>query len=197
MQKISQNVMGITAFRPAPSSIEEFQSLSGGKILEYANDEAYYRGIAPKVRTAYLSKIEKSFGLSPRVTGTKTVGTGENAKTVDVFEKDTSFIKFVRASGITAEQLTPLLQESFDEVGWDISSTRSTGPNKKDLEMAEFYCQQAESNPDTSWDKIVANFERLNPGLEIPREDDGSVTLEAMAIAVKVNRTRVEAETLI
>jgi hypothetical protein len=99
--------------------------------------------------------------------------------------------------GITAELFTPLLQESFDEVGWDISSTRSTGPNKKDLEMAEFYCQQAESNPDTSWDKIVANFERLNFGLEIPREDDGSVTLEAMAIAVKVNRTRVEGETLI
>lgn len=193
MKTVSQSLLGITALLSVPASVEEFNTLAGGdKILDYANDEAYYRGIAPKVRTKFLELIKAELEFEPRVVSTKKVGEGEKAKDVNVYEKDTVFIKDLKANkGVTDAQLQPLLQRAFDEVGWDLSSTRSTGPNKKDKESAEMYIAAVTAGR-TNWDRLCTNFEQANPGLSIAREEDGSVTPDVLAEAVKVNRIRIE-----
>jgi hypothetical protein len=198
MKKVSQTLLGLSAFLSVPSTIEEFnQQLKGeGTALDFANNEAYYRGIAPKVRAAYLKAIEKSFGLSPAVLSEKTVGEGDAAKVVKTYEKDTAFLKRIRAAGRTDEELTPLLQKAFDSVGWDLSSTRSTGPNKKDVEAADFYINAVAAGEST-WDRIVGNFQNANPGLEIERGEDGTVSRDAMAEACKVNRVRLESSKML
>jgi hypothetical protein len=193
MKRVSQTLLGLSAFLSQPASIDEFNSfLKGeGTALDYANDEAYYRGVAPKVRLAYLKLIEEKLNLSPKVESETEVGEGENKKVVKVYEKDTKFLKRIRAAGTTDEQLLPLLQQAFDDVGWDLSSTRNTGPSKKDVEAAEYYISAVGAGEST-WDRIVGNFENANAGLSIAREADGSVSKDIMAEACKVNRIRLE-----
>lgn len=191
MKKIAQSMLGVVAFRSAPSTIEEFNTLAKGDlVLDYADSEAYYRGIAPKVRSKFLDSIATALGHSPKVESEKTVGEGDAAKTVQTFERDTLFLKRIKANGVTDEQLVPLLQAAYDEVGYDLSSTRNTGANKADLEAADFYVNAVASGEST-WDRIVGKFESVNPGLQIARESDGSVTREVMGEACKVNRLRV------
>ena len=194
MKKVSQTLLGLSAFLSQPETIEEFNGFlkgTGTSALDYANDEAYYRGIAPKVRAAYITAIGKELSKEPIIKSTKIVGEGENAKEVHTYEKDTEFIKRIQAEGTTAEQLQPLLQAAFDSVGWDLTSTRSSGPNKKDLDGADFYINAVAAGEST-WDRIVKNFEGANAGLSVSRDEDGKVSRDSMAEAVKVNRIRLE-----
>lgn len=197
MKRISQSLLGVTAFLSVPATIEEFNACAkGDKVLDYANAEAYYRGVAPKVRARFLELIGTELGHEPKVLSEETVGEGDSAKVVKTYEKDTVFLKRVKAAGATDDQLQPLLQRAFDEIGWDLTSTRSTGANKADLEAADFYANAVASGEST-WDRIVSKFESANPGLKIAREDDGSVTREVMGEACKVNRLRVLNEKMI
>jgi len=198
MKRISQSVLGLTAFLAVPATVEEFQSFLTGDstVLDYAIDEAYYRGVAPKVRTAYLAGIKEALGHEPKVLSEKTVGEGDAAKVVKTYEKDTVFIKRIRAEGATDAELTSLLQAAFDKVGWDLSSTRNTGPNKKDLEGADFYINAVAAGEST-WERIVGKFNDANPGLNLEIGEDGKVSKDVMAEAVRVNRLRVEGERMI
>lgn len=193
MKQVSQTLLGLTALLSVPASTEEFQSFLTGTdtVLDYANNEAYYRGVAPKVRTAFLASIKEALGFEPKVLSEKTVGEGEKAKVVKTYEKDTVFLKRIQAEGANVADLQPLLQAAFDKVGWDLSSTRSSGPNKKDLDAAEFYVNAVGAGEST-WDRIVGKFEDANAGLKIAREEDGTVTKEIMAEACRVNRLRLE-----
>jgi hypothetical protein len=197
MKRIQQSLLGVSAFLSVPATIEEFNTLAKGeKVLDYANAEAYYRGVAPKVRSLFLELVEKELGIEQKVISEDTVGEGDAAKAVKTYEKDTAFLKRVKASGITDDQLQPLLQRAFDEIGWDLTSSRSTGANKADLEAADFYINAVASGEST-WDRIIGKFESANPGLSIARETDGSVTREVMGEACKVNRLRVLNEKMI
>lgn len=187
MKRNLQSLLGISAYRSEPESVEEFQKLSNGEVLAYANDEAYYRNIAPKVRSRFLDAVVALTGIAFK-TKNVTVGEGEAAKEVEAIdEKDTAYIKRVIASGTSKDELTPVLQKAFDDVGWDLSSTRNTGPTKKDAENAAFYIDAVEQGK-TTWDRLVANFEYANPGLVISREDDGTCTLEVWSDVMKVHR---------
>ena len=187
-------MLGITAVLAMPSSIEEFNSFcaSGDTVLTYGNAEAYYRNVAPKIRSRYLTAIEELTGIKPRVIGTKK-GTGENPKDLDILEKDTTYVKHVLASGFTKEQLQPLLQKAFDDVGWDLSSTRQTGPNAKDRAMVEKILERVESGA-TTFARVKENLERLNPSLDIAVEDDDSIGEEELAEACRVDRLRRETQ---
>jgi hypothetical protein len=192
MKKTSQSMLTVSAFLSVPESIEEFNSFLVGRpetALDYANAEAYYRGIAPKVRSRFLSAVAEATGIEPKVISTKTVG----EKEIEVYEKDTVYMKRVKASGVADDVLVPLLQSAFDEVGWDLSQTRSSGPNAKDREVVDFILN-AISAGESTFERVVANYQRLNPGLEIAIEEDGSVTPEALAEAVRVDRLRRENE---
>lgn len=197
MKRIQQSMLGVSAFLSVPASIEEFNTLAkGDKVLEYANAEAYYRGVAPKVRSRFLELVIEATSIEPKILKEETVGEGDSAKVVKTYEKDTVFIKRVKASGIADDVLVPLLQRAFDETGWDLSSSRSSGATKADFEKADFYIN-AVANGESTWDRITGNFEKVNPGLQIAREADGTVTREVMAEACKVNRLRVLNENLV
>ena len=144
MKRIQQSLLGVSAFLSVPATIEEFNTLAKGeKVLDYANAEAYYRGVAPKVRALFLELVEKELGIEQKVISEETVGEGDSAKVVKTYEKDTAFLKRVKASGITDDQLQPLLQRAFDEIGWDLTSSRSTGANKAE-ELAIPIVEEAE-----------------------------------------------------
>ena len=191
MKRTLQSLLGIAAFRSEPDSIEEFQKLSNGEVLAYANDEAYYRNIAPKVRSRFLDAVVEATGQAIAILSYAVVGEGESAKTVNTYEKDTVYIKRIIALGTPKESLEPILQKAFDDVGWDLSSTRNTGPAKKDVENSLFYISAVETGR-TTWDRFVTNFEKANPGLVIAREDDGSVDPSTVAEVMKIHRVNLE-----
>jgi hypothetical protein len=190
MKKQAQSMLGISAFLTVPESIEEFNTFLVGKpetALDYAISEAYYRGIAPKVRSKFLESVADKTGITPNVISTKKVGDKE----VEVFERDTVYMKRVLGSGVPAGELIPLLQSAYDSVGWDLTSTRSSGPNAKDKEVAQFILNAIASGEST-FERVAANYERLNPGLELAREDDGSISEDNLAEAARVDRVRRE-----
>lgn len=195
MKQVTQSLLSFACLLSVPSTAEEFNSFlaPGDTLLGYAIDEAYYRGVAPKVRSAFLELIKTELNKEPAVVSEKTVGEGDKAKVVKTYEKDTTFIKRIQAEGITVAQLQPLAQQAFDKVGWDLSSTRSSGPNKKDQDAAEFYLNAIAAG-ESSWDRLVGKFEEANTGLKIAREEDGSVLKDVMAEACRVNRLRLEAQ---
>lgn len=182
-------MLGVIAFRSAPSDVDEFNKLAGSDcVLDYADAEAYYRGIAPKVRSKFLEAVVAATGVSMIVIATKPTPTKDNPeKTTNVMEKDTSYIKRVKASGVADEVLVPLLQAAYDEVGYDLSSSRNTGASQRDFESADYYINAVASG-ESNWDRIVGNFEKTIPGLSIAREEDGTVTREIMAEACKAFR---------
>jgi hypothetical protein len=194
MKQVTQSLLSFACLLSVPATAEEFNSFlaPGDTLLGYAIDEAYYRGVAPKVRSKFLELIKIELNKEPAVTSEKTVGEGDKAKVVKTYEKDTAFIKRIQAEGVSVAQLQPLAQQAFDAVGWDLSSTRSSGPNKKDQDAADFYIQ-AVANGETNWDRLTTNFETANLGLKIAREEDGSIAKDIMSETCRVNRLRMEA----
>ena len=188
-------MLGVSAFMKVPESIDEFNTFLAGSTstaLDYANAEAYYRGIAPKVRSKFLALVAEKTGIAPRVTGSRKVGDKE----IETTEKDTLYIKHVIASGTSAADLAPLLQTAFDAVGWDLSSTRSSGPNAKDREVAEFILN-AINTGESSYERVKTNYEKMNSGLELALESDGSLAVETLAEAARVDRLRRESERMV
>jgi hypothetical protein len=194
MKKISQNMLSIVGLLSVPSSIEEFNSFCTGtdSVLTYGIAEAYYRNVAPKVRSKFLAGVAELTGIEPKVTGQKktTNAKGEEIVT-DIFEKDTIYVKRVLASGVTKEQLQPVLQKAFDEVGWDLSSSRVSGPNAKDKATADAIAAKIEAGG-TTVEKVKAFFESNNPGFVLELDEDGSIDLDQLADACRVDRIRRE-----
>jgi hypothetical protein len=190
MKKTNQSMLGIIAVLSVPANIDEFNSFctGGDTVLTYGIQEAYYRNVAPKIRSRFLTAVEEATGIKPRVVSTKKNTKGED---VEVLEKDTVYIKNVLANGWTAAQLQPLLQKAFDDVGWDLASTRQTGPNAKDKAMVEKILERIEGGAST-YERVKAKFEELNPTLDIEVEEDGSISEENLAEACRVDRIRRE-----
>lgn len=186
-------MLGIIGFIAMPSTIDEFNSFCSGTdtVLTYGNAEAYYRAIAPKVRSKFLDAVEKLTGIKPRVVSTKKA-VKEGGEDINVYEKDTSYIKHVLASGFSKEQLQPLLQKAFDDVGWDLTSSRVTGPNAKDKAKATAILETI-ANGGGTFAGTKAKIESLNPGLVIELDEDGTFDEETLADAIRIDRVRREA----
>ncbi len=194
MKKISQKMLTILGTLSVPASIEEFNSFCTGtdNVLTFGIAEAYYRNVAPKVRSLFLAGVQELTGIEPKVTGQKkaTNAKGEEVVT-DLYEKDTIYIKRVKAAGVTVKQLEPVLQKAFDGVGWDLSSSRVSGPNAKDKATSEAIAAKIEAGG-TTVEKVKAFFESNNPGFVLELDEDGSIDLDQLADACRVDRIRRE-----
>lgn len=203
MKIVVQSMLGVNANQSRPSTVEEFNANcpAGESILSYACDEAYYRCIAPKIRAKYLDAVETETGVKPRVISTRP-NTKEGGEPTNIYEKDTVYIKNVLASKmpddspVTKEILQPLLQKAFDEVGWDLTTTRQSGPTKKDRDMVEAIIAKIEDGS-TNYTTVKTNFEKRNPGLTIELEEDNTITEDNLAEACRVDRIRREQDSVI
>ena len=188
-------MLGLIAIAAFPADLEEFNKYlpAGETALDYANAEAYYRNVAPKVRSLLLERIAKLTGIEPKVVGTKQHTNADGTVTeTDVFEKDTVYVKRVIAAGWTKEQLVPELQAAFDTVGWDLSSTRSSGPSKKDTATAEAIAQKVAAGG-TTWERVKTYFESNNPNLAVDLDDEtGEIDMAILVEACRIDRIRRE-----
>lgn len=181
-----------------PENADEFDKCAGkaGACLEYACAEGIYRSVLPKIRSALFERLEAETGIKRKVVDTKTVGTGENAKEVEIYEKDSLYFKRVCAEQqCEPSAFEPIANEIAATVGFDLSTQRAVGGRvtAADKRNADKVLTAIE-NGKSSFDRVVENLTERNPGLEIEREDDGSITHENLAAALKVERLRLEAE---
>lgn len=202
MKKELQSMLGVRAYRSQPENLAELVTVVKGETaaLEYADAEIYYRTIAPKVRGMFLERVEKATGIAPRVTKTEPVldDKGEpvkdekgEPKVIKSYEKDTAYIKHVKAKGTDEKVLTDILQACYDEVGYDITTTRNTGPNKSDREQAAWIIA-AILRGESSYATFAAKICAANSGLVLELDADGELSEDDIAGAFKVNRLRTE-----
>jgi hypothetical protein len=187
-----QDMLGVKAYRPAPADLAEFVRICGSEkeACEYGDAEAYFRGFAPKARKLFLEKVAKATDIAIEVVDTKP-STKEGGEPINIMEKDTAYIKRVRALGVGDDVLVPLLQAAYDEVGYDLTSSRATGPNKKDKENAAFI-MSAIARGESTAERFIANITAINPGLKLSVDADGELDEADVAEAFRVNRLRTE-----
>jgi hypothetical protein len=189
MTKTPQSTYGIDFYLAVPSSIEELEQIHGraGVALELSIKQDVAHTILGKIRR----KLAEALAAEGFALPTKTVGDKE---TTLVPDKNWFAAGFTALGWDTAKKTT-VVQAIADEVGYDVSSERglSGGPSKTDLKDAEGYISAVASGA-TTFDRLKGNLERRNPGLDIPLEDDGSITVENLASALRTDRRRIEAE---
>lgn len=198
MKLTPQRSLGMEILIPTPESVAEFDQCANkqGAHLEYAVAEGIYRSVLPKIRAALFERLETETGIKRKVVDTKTVGSGDDAKTVDILEKDSIYFKRICTElSVEPSHFQPIANEIASEVGFDLSTSRGTGgrvtaADKRNAEKV----LAAIADGKSTFDRVIENLVGRNPGLEIVREDDGSITAENLAAALKVERLRLEQE---
>lgn len=175
-----------------PESIEEFDAKHGraGAVLDKAINYDVAHTILGKIRSAVGAKLVKDHGAQRDVLSTAADGT-VSYKPLDTKWLDRQFI----ALGISTADQGVLFQSVADEIGYDVSGTR--GENKPytqtDLRDAKALIQSIQLGK-SSFERVKANLEAVNPGLEVVISDEGTITEEDLATALKVHRVRIESE---
>jgi len=174
-----------------PTSIEEFDQQHGraGAVLEKA--------INYDVAHTILGKIRAKAGVELVKLGAKRDIERTDEKGEPVYKPiDTKWIdrQFV-ALDIDAAGQAELYQRIADELGYDVSGSRggSKDFNQVDLKDAKALLEAVKLGKSTV-ERIKNNLEARNPGLELVLEEDGTITTEALAAGLKVERARIEAE---
>lgn len=180
-----------------PETIEEFDKQHGraGAVLDKAINYDVAHTILGKIRTKAgdaLVALGKERGLGELRDPSGTNEKGEvTYKAYDTKWIDRQFVKLEMDAAAQGE----LYQKIADEIGYDVSGTRSSNKefNQVDLKDAKQLLEAIKLGK-SSFERLKTNLENRNPGLEIELEADGTFTVEALAAAIKVERLRVEAE---
>lgn len=174
-----------------PESIDEFDKAHGraGAVLE--------KGINYDVAHTILGKIRSKAGEALVKLGAKRDVEKTNPDGTKVYKPiDTKWIdrQFVALNIGPAEQAV-FYQGIADEVGYDVTGSRSSNKdfNQVDLKDAKNLLEAIKLGKSTV-ERVKSNLEARNAGLVVVLEEDGTITEESLAAALKVERARVEAE---
>lgn len=192
MQKQLTKVGKVQFTIEVPSTIEEHQAKHGGrdgvtlaKAINYDVAHTILGKIRSKVGDALVELGAKKDVASTAPDGTITY------KALDTKWIDRQFV----ALGLTLPEQQVLFQKVADEIGYDVSGTRGENKpyNQVDLKDAKALLTSI-SLGKSSFERVKANLEKVNPGLEVIAGEDGSISEENLAAALKVHRTRIESE---
>lgn len=174
-----------------PESIEEFDGAHkrAGAVLDKAINYDVAHTILGKIRAKAGEKLAE-MGAERDVASTNPDGT-KNLKPIDTKWIDRAFT----ALEMSATAQSEFYQAIADEIGYDVSGTRSSNAafNQVDMKDAKAWLE-AQKLGKTSFDRLKTNLEARNPGYELVLDENGEADLETIAAGLKVERARVEAE---
>jgi len=185
MKAYTQKSRGLELTLSVPTSIEEFDTVVGtpGAALSFANDEAIYRSVLPKIWNKAAELIPDKFSF-PRKTWTEK-GKDDDGNEVDVEceEDNTKFLQRWKASFEDGTR-QPFIQAIADEVGFDVSkSERSTKPEKTFITRAESLAAKVAAGQST-WERVLENIQARCPSASFSIED-GEVDINEVAAALQ------------
>lgn len=174
----------------APNTAEELDKLMGrvGATFDLAIEKLVAHVVLAKLRDKLADAMEAA-GF-PRDTKT------EGDKTITVKPDKRWYAKGFAALNWDAAKRQQVTQALADELGFDVSATRSGGsgaPSKEDEKNATALIAAIESGQST-YETVKSKLEAQNPGLDIPVEDDGSISHANLSNAIGVQRRRLTAE---
>jgi hypothetical protein len=182
------------SIKDAPATVEAFNQAAGdaNACLNDALANAVYRTIMPKIWRKLAERIVAA-GF-PFDTKSVTAKDG-TVSTIDVKPDKKWFERAYIALQWDAAEQSSNCQAAADEVGWDMTSSRgsNSGPTQRDEKDASELLTIIQAGGST-FARVKGNFEARNPGLVIPVEDDGTITLDSLAAAFLFDRRRAEAE---
>ncbi len=197
MKTRNQATLGFTVKLQVPDSVEEFAKMAGGidKVLDMATDEEVFRGWLPVFRGKFVEALAKSTEEGGTGVPREVVGKGPKNKAgeqPDIFEKDTAYIKRVRAVGDKAK-LNAIAQQVADLIPFDPSESSSTSGRigKKYLTAAEGLAAAIAAGAST-WEVVTANILAENPDFEFEFEGEtGAPTIDSLAAALRADEVRL------
>lgn len=181
-----------------PESIEEHEKLHGqvGATLAKAINYDVAHTILGKIRNKMADYLVKRGKDSEPPVELREIAS-HNDKGEPVFKAtDTKWIDRTFAKlGIGVPEQATLYQDIADEVGYDVSGTRSSNKefNQVDLRDAKGLMDAIRLGK-TTFDRVKTNLETRNPSLDLAVDENGAFTVETLAAGLKVERARVEAE---
>lgn len=202
MKTRQQSTMGFTVgIAGVPETIEEATQVYDGvaNVLDYANNEAVFRGWLPSFRDGLVERLEKD---APDGVGIKREVIGKGPKPAkgeapDIFEKDTKFIARLRAT-VPIETLNKIAAEVAAGLKFDPSdSSPSAGRVAKRFTTAAESIKGAVDSGQTTWETFIANFSGEYPNFEFQYEEDGATpTVDSIATALKYDEQQTAAKKL-
>lgn len=183
---------GIPFSLMVPATIDEYNSIHGSTsaILDNAVSQDVNHVILGKIRSALAERLV-SLGAS--------YDTKPNPKGGDpiIIKPDKAwFATAIRTVGWDAPTASRETQAIADAIGYDVSSTRSSGPSKADIATAEDLVVAIKAGKST-FARVKTNLEARNPGLVLESTgegDDLTFTVEALAAGIAFERRRIERE---
>lgn len=200
MKDYKNSTMGLEVTLKVPDSNEEFDKLAGR--TNAANEDAVkynvLHGWNTEFRSAFVEAVEKDTKVAILVDQAKTdkAPKKKDGSVTNVMENDLVYFRRVLAeTQRTAISFQPLAQQVADSIPLQLSETARAGRIGKEYTSAaeELVSKAAAGTVDLS--KVVANLERLNPGLTIEIDPETSQpTVEGLAKGIKANSDRKRAE---
>lgn len=196
MKAYTNNTLGIQTTIQVPESADEYDKKAGrvGACVEDATQYNILHSYNTKLRSEFLDALEKETGVKRNVDQARTDAqpAKKDGTKTPVYEKESLYFKRVCSeTGKTAAEFKDLAQKTADALPFD--NTESTGGGGRigkeyKTAAADLIAKGAETLA-----KVIANLERLNPGLTVELDDDGQPTEESLAKAIKVNADRKRA----
>lgn len=180
-----------------------------------AINNEFYRGSYPECRAEFLERLEKVTGIARKTKPGPKKKNGEPG--ADVYdERETVYFKRVCVTYQPEGADTPGVDVKFfqslaDEIS-NAKKTRKEGETVIQLDewliqfdpkaasrgdgttkIAKVYLDAAGDflKKDAAWQaRAQANLEKLNPGVTIDKNEDGTLSLESIAVAIKANEDR-------
>lgn len=192
---------------PAPGPEEPFDQLYGEKNALWKGGIRYwiYHSYNKPWREEFCSRVEEASGIErkqlldkegkPKVAKKK--DKEGNPIDVPILETEGDFLTRVRASEeslTTPEDLAVIAQEVADSIPFAPQKRISTAkPTKDHLDAARSLLAAVEAgNADA--EQFMESFESLNGRSFASLSEDGSFTLESVALAIRINEDRKTAE---
>lgn len=192
MQKQITKVGKVQFTLEVPSSIEEHQKLHGGR-----DGVTLAKAINYDVAHTILGKIRSKVGEELVALGAERDVASTNADGSKVFKPlDTKWIdrQFINL-GLTLAEQGALFQKVADMIGYDVTGTRGESKpyTQSDMKDAKALITSIALGK-SSFERVKANLEKVNPGLVVEMNEDGTITEENLAAALKTHRVRIESE---
>ena len=181
-----------------PESAEEFDTIAGksGACVEEAISNVLYRGWNAEFRKGVQKAIKDTTGFERLVV--KQGPPKKDGTTSPIYESEADYVKRYLAQEVGLGKTKDAVMADLNGIAIGVAkslkfdpkpSTRSTGPGKEWEAAAQSTLSSINNDP-ARVAKLVAKLEGLNEGMEITVGEDGLVSVEELAKALKTNAAR-------
>lgn len=197
MTKVETDILGTTVSVDVPSTVEEYNALDTSRpsaVLADAVNNTLQHSWKGEVRDKAAALVEEELGFKRAMKPGAVKKSGEAGAEVPAETVKDYFDRALSEGKATEEQLATILIKAASSTPFDPSpGERSGGSGRIGKEYYAAADGIISQGPDVV-KKAVKKLEKLNAGVSVKFNEDGSVSRDSFASAIRTNAARKVAE---